>query len=366
MSMIQKAAGVILSSLMAFSHAQQTPPVAQTACAGRFQIDLPPRSIVVSERSEFGYAGMNDALLSSRPSSKENFLAGVERIEKSMEKEKFNGFESSLMGVYPIREGKVLMHWVTKERSFSSRDTLRVITNFWRNGRWFNFDGEFEGWRPESTPEPDRSVLKNVADEVAAIVDNFEFLSWKDFPPENYDLYESIFPYLRSYDHVSPFFETMPGPGFCAGGGYVRNLKGRGEKSWVSFVDMDHVDVRFSVITEAGSAAQIGGFKFPKTSDSCKRNDPDYLCSFEVLRRGRRTVDGMSGDELFYIEPGDVRGEFLHRFVWIYAGVPGDVLRPAVMIQMNTGALKYARPSVSNKEAMALWEAAISSFKFRK
>jgi hypothetical protein len=86
----------------------------------------------------------------------------------------------------------------------------------------------------------------------------------------------------------------------------------------------------------------------------------------DVLREGKRDVQHWKGEESLIRRPDGT-----HDFEWAFVGTPTDVANPSefhaamfTKVEANmVGAAKAA--SVSNDEAVALWDKLLSGLKFR-
>jgi hypothetical protein len=107
----------------------------------------------------------------------------------------------------------------------------------------------------------------------------------------------------------------------------------------------------FSLLARIRNAQEEQGMKYPQRT---------------VLREGKRNVQHWQGEESLIKRPDDV-----HDFEWGFVGTPKDVANPSeLIVSMYTkvehnvvGAAKKA--SVSDDEAVALWDKLLSGLKFR-
>jgi hypothetical protein len=88
------------------------------------------------------------------------------------------------------------------------------------------------------------------------------------------------------------------------------------------------------------------------------------------LRMGNHIVNGWNGEEVLLRHNGK-EGATAHEFLWAFVGKTGDVTKPAsVDIQFDTGVeadTKLAtRSSLTDDEAVALWDRLVTGIHFRK
>jgi len=87
------------------------------------------------------------------------------------------------------------------------------------------------------------------------------------------------------------------------------------------------------------------------------------------LRIGGHTVNTWDGEEVLLRHNGK-EGAIAHEFLWEFVGKTGDRAKPAsVDIQLDTAVAddtKFAtRGSLSDDEAVALWDKLLSGLRFR-
>ncbi|SCK08424.1 T6SS immunity protein Tli4 family protein [Vogesella sp. LIG4] len=90
----------------------------------------------------------------------------------------------------------------------------------------------------------------------------------------------------------------------------------------------------------------------------------------DMLQKGPRTIAGWQGDEALARMPEDGDTPSHHQFKFNYAGKPTfDFQHPVVDIRMETGVVDdtvgATHPSLSNDEAVALWNKLTSSIRLR-
>jgi len=166
-------------------------------------------------------------------------------------------------------------------------------------------------------------------------------------------------------------------PGFCIERGFMSGDHSYGQEEVSAGIYLPSFpDVAFSVSSNKDAYMDYKKERF----EEMKRNELPLLARIrgaqkiqgasyperDVLREGKRDVQHWNGEESLILRPDGV-----HDFEWAFVGTPGDVANPSefgaamfTKVEHNmAGAAKEA--SVSNDEAVALWDKLLSSLKFR-
>lgn len=89
----------------------------------------------------------------------------------------------------------------------------------------------------------------------------------------------------------------------------------------------------------------------------------------KILRDGRRVVNDWHGDEMLLRIPSGYGKPSHHTFMFRAAGAPHDPLHPFVEITLDTGvkgnSTSSVEPSLSDEEALALWDWLLNSIRVR-
>ena len=165
--------------------------------------------------------------------------------------------------------------------------------------------------------------------------------------------------------------------GFCIPHGFMTGDKyGNSEKVTAGIFLPSLPDVTFSISSNQNAYADYKKERF----EEMKRDELPLLARIkqaqktqgtlyperDVLREGKRDVQHWNGEESLFRRPDGT-----HDFEWAYVGTPRDVANPSsfhagmfTKVEANlVGAAKSA--SVSNDEAVALWDKLLSGLKFR-
>ncbi|WP_298234339.1 T6SS immunity protein Tli4 family protein [uncultured Azohydromonas sp.] len=165
--------------------------------------------------------------------------------------------------------------------------------------------------------------------------------------------------------------------GVCIDGAFISKPLGIGGENFSLGVRLNEFpDVHFSIATRINSRD-----KQQETIDNVQRRQKEaekfaqrsgygaWYANIKFLRRGEREFNGSRGYELLARKPAQGSGTENHQFVFEGGGETKNELRPAFDMQMDTGASNQqaARvpPSLSDEEAVALWDKLVSSIRVR-
>lgn len=94
----------------------------------------------------------------------------------------------------------------------------------------------------------------------------------------------------------------------------------------------------------------------------------NLLGQVRTLRQGRHDVHGRTGEEVLEVLPAD-GGVRVHSFAWEAKGVLHDPLQPDLYLELRTGRGRgedpYVRPSLSDEQAVKLFDAIVNSIRLR-
>lgn len=171
--------------------------------------------------------------------------------------------------------------------------------------------------------------------------------------------------------------EVPTEPGFCIQHGFMPGDRSDGQETISAGIYLPSLpDVTFSISSNKDAYADYDKAEF----EQMKRDELPLLARIksaqktqgaaypkrDVLREGKRDVQHWKGEESLIRRPDGT-----HDFEWAFVGTPQDVANPSEFgVAMFTkvahnmvGAAKKA--SVSDDEAVALWDKLLSSLKFR-
>lgn len=168
--------------------------------------------------------------------------------------------------------------------------------------------------------------------------------------------------------------EVPKEPGVCIDEGFIADNTSNDQEIFGAGIFLPSIpDVRFSIMSNKNASTEgpngVGlierhngamtaqGVVFPVFSDMAR------------LRIGRHMVNTWDGEEVLLRHNGE-EGAIAHEFLWEFVGKTGDRARPAsVDIRLDTGIAddtKFAtRGSLSDDEAVSLWDKFLSGLRFR-
>lgn len=171
--------------------------------------------------------------------------------------------------------------------------------------------------------------------------------------------------------------EAPTEPGFCIEHGFMASDRyGDSEKISAGIYLPSLPDVTFSISSNKDAYADYDKATF----EEMKRNELPLLARIkdaqktqgalypkrEVLREGKRDVQHWKGEESLIRRPDGT-----HDFEWAFVGTPTEVANPsefhaAMFTKVKDNLVGAAnKASVSDDEAVALWDKLLSSLKFR-
>ena len=135
--------------------------------------------------------------------------------------------------------------------------------------------------------------------------------------------------------------------------------------------------VRFKEFPDVHFSVEVirNGDHIPEASDlesrlkAAENDGGGWYSRVEFIRRAPRKIGLWEGAEALALKPAQAMEKESHEFHYISMGAPNDSFRPRLDMQLDTGAsdrLKGAvKPSLTNAEAVALWDKLTSSIRVR-
>jgi hypothetical protein len=175
---------------------------------------------------------------------------------------------------------------------------------------------------------------------------------------------------LRARDNA----EVPKGPGVCIDLGFIPETTGKFQEIFSAGVHFPSLpDVSFSVMSNKNASTDgPNGVGIIERHEAAMR-DQGVVFPIDTelarLRIGKHIVNGWNGEEVLLRHNGK-DGAMIHEFMWEVIGKTGDLRHPAsVDINFDTGVAantKYAtKGSLTDDEAVALWDKLLSSLRFR-
>jgi len=175
---------------------------------------------------------------------------------------------------------------------------------------------------------------------------------------------------LRARDNA----EVPKGPGVCIELGFISEATGQFQEIFSAGVHFPSLpDISFSVMSNknASTDGPNGAGIIARHEAAMRDQGVVFPADAELarLRIGKHIVNGWNGEEVLLRHNGK-DGAIIHEFMWEVIGKTGDLRHPAsVDINFDTGVAantKYAtKGSLTDDEAVALWDKLLSSLRFR-
>lgn len=161
-------------------------------------------------------------------------------------------------------------------------------------------------------------------------------------------------------------------PGACIEGGFVA-WQPQFERIGIGVRLKEFPDVHFSIdATKKDMLIESDALepRLAQAEHDAKKEGLGLLFSrIKTLRRGHRQVGDWDGFEVLARKPPHQNETEAHEFLFLSQGVPKDPLHPVLDIQFNTGVrdnrTANVKPSVTDDEAVALWDKLTSSIRVR-
>lgn len=166
-------------------------------------------------------------------------------------------------------------------------------------------------------------------------------------------------------------------PGYCIQHGFINDkLYAEHETVSVGIHLPSFPDVTFSISSNKDAYSDMSSANFEKNQraslsllariEQARKDQGSDYPGRTVLREGKRNVQHWHGEESLIR-----RKDGTHDFEWAFVGTPRDVANPAefnatmfTKVEHNVVGAGHAA-SVSDAEAVALWDKLLSSLKFR-
>jgi hypothetical protein len=168
--------------------------------------------------------------------------------------------------------------------------------------------------------------------------------------------------------------EVPKEPGVCIDEGFIADNTSNDQEIFSAGISLPSIpDMRFSIMSNKNASTEgpngVGLIARHESAMTAQGIVFPVFADMARLRMGRHTVNTWDGEEVLLRHNGE-DGAIAHEFLWAFVGKTGDRTRPAsVDIQLDTGVAddtKFAtRGSLSDDEAVALWDKLLSGLRFR-
>lgn len=160
--------------------------------------------------------------------------------------------------------------------------------------------------------------------------------------------------------------DTIPtAPGFCAGRSFVHDP--------ISTDENEHATVFIGLKGHPDIAIRLDTAVVDKSTGSLLERDAhnparaEHPERYATLRKGARALNGIAGEEVLY-RTKEFGGSTNHAFVWSSLNKVGNVMAPAVTLEIVTGKGKGGKrvdASLSDEALLQLWDRISGSLKIR-
>jgi hypothetical protein len=166
--------------------------------------------------------------------------------------------------------------------------------------------------------------------------------------------------------------EAPAEPGACIDGGFV-GWQPEFEVIALGVRLKEFPDVHFSIDATKKDIVIESDALEPRLKqaeqDAHNRGLGGLYSRIKTFRRGARHLENWDGFEVLARKPAHEGETDAHEFLFLSQGVPKDPLRPVLDVRLNTGVendtTAATKPSLTDEEAIALWDKLIGSIRVR-
>jgi hypothetical protein len=128
-------------------------------------------------------------------------------------------------------------------------------------------------------------------------------------------------------------------------------------------------DVHFSIEVNKNGNFLIESSRLEPRLKAAEKDAGSKYSRIVFLRRGERHLGQWHGEEALARMPAQEKSSDAHEFLFLSLGAVNDPFLPKLDVQLNTGVkdnkTANAHPSLSDEEAVALWDKLITSIRVR-
>lgn len=155
--------------------------------------------------------------------------------------------------------------------------------------------------------------------------------------------------------------------GFCFKDGFFPDAGIKAERLDVNFSFKGHSDITLNIQTDVRGVKNVDEPLLKKIEEG-KQEGGMAVASVKTLRQGDRKLDESPGQEVLMKGPMET-GLVGHGFIWEAIGLPNDNYHPQIHIEFSTansfGHENGQAASLSDADAIAVWDHMLQSFKLR-
>lgn len=189
--------------------------------------------------------------------------------------------------------------------------------------------------------------------------------------------------YTKAIDDLNRVAQALRGrtvnevprePGICVDGGFVPEpTRTDHERFTVGIRLSEFPDVHLSIMTTKKDIVVESDALEPRLDqarkDAWRTGHGLWYERIKVFRRGARQIAGWKGFEVLARKPAQEGEGESHEFAFLSQGEPKNPLLPVLDVQLDTGVAGNRagakRPSVTDDEAIAIWDRLIGSIRVR-
>jgi hypothetical protein len=157
-------------------------------------------------------------------------------------------------------------------------------------------------------------------------------------------------------------------PGTCIDGGFV-SWQPEFEQVTLGIRLKEYPDVHFSIDVVKNQKYLSQSSDLDARLKGAESEGGNWFTRVTFFRRGPRQLGDWKGFEALALKPAQENEKETHEFHFISLGAPNAPLQPRLDIQLDTGASGHhkgaVRPSLSNEDAVALWDKLTGSIRVR-
>lgn len=156
--------------------------------------------------------------------------------------------------------------------------------------------------------------------------------------------------------------------GTCIEGGFV-GFRPKYERMSLGIRLREFPDVHFSIQVVKNQDYIPEASDLESRLKSAEKDGGNWYSRVKFFRRASRQIGNWQGAEALALKPAQEKEKESHEFHFISMGAPNDSLQPELDLQLDTGASGRrkgaVKPSLTDEEAVALWDKLTSSIRVR-
>jgi hypothetical protein len=302
----------------------------KTVCFGRFVIDVPATATVV-----YGPGGVDGGDIERYPNESENLKGRVNEEQAAFEHEREENFVSKDFVEENPLFGQVIDGGVRGQKLLYGT----------RNHATYSIDSYFAIGKDLFVQRANGVIQGDqVLAELHRVASNLRLRDDQEIPTE---------------------------PGMCFDGSFLPlelpELQFEGVALGVRLKEFP--DVHFSIKVDKNGNFLIESSKLEPRLKSAEKDAGFRYWRIAFLRRGERQLGQWRGDEALAHMPAQDNGSDAHEFRFVSLGAVKYPFQPRLDIQLDTGVADNktanAHPSISDEEAVALWDKLTTSIRVR-